>query len=101
MALPRAGVKNERGWPLAGRLAAIPGGYVLASLAVACLARLLPIARVEAVTIAMLAFFALYAVLLIWAFAARSVLRLWLWMGGASLVLGVTLAVSILLGGRA
>lgn len=101
MTVRKAKAKKEGGWPLAGRLAAIPGGYVLASLAVACLARLLPIARVEAVTTAMLVFFALYAVLLMWAFAARSVLRLWLWMGAASLVLGVILTVSILFGGRA
>jgi hypothetical protein len=85
----------------AGRIAAIPGGYVLVSLASACLARLLPMARVEAVTVGMLVFFGLYAALLAWAFSARSVLRLWLWLGGAGVVLGAVLALSLLYGGRA
>jgi len=86
---------------LAGRIAAIPGGYVLTSLASACLARLLPTTRVEAASAGMVLSFGIFAALLIWAFSARSVLRLWLWMGGSAALLGIVLALSILHGGRA
>ena len=85
----------------AGRIAAIPGGYLLASLVSACLARLLPMARVEAATVGMMVSFGIFAVLLLWAFSTRSVLRLWLWWGGAALLLGAVLALSIAQGGRA
>jgi hypothetical protein len=57
--------------------------------------------RVEAVTIAMLLFFALFAALLIWAFSSRSVLRLWLWMGGSGAVLSAFLAFATSQGGPA
>lgn len=86
---------------LAGRIAAIPGGYVLASLASACLARLLPTTRVEAASAGMVLSFGIFAALLIWAFSARSVLRLWLWTGGSIALLGILLTLSILHGGRA
>lgn len=81
-------------------LGAIVGGYVVASLAVACLARTLPMAPAEASIAATLASFAIFAVIILAAFSARSVLRLWLWLGGAMLVLGGGLWLSIATGGR-
>jgi hypothetical protein len=95
----KGGMKT--GLELTGRLAAIPYGYLLTALATSCLARLLPTSRVEAATTGMLLSFALYAVILLWAFAAHNVVRLWLWLGGAGLVLGGILTLSILTGGRA
>jgi Ca2+/Na+ antiporter len=81
-------------------LGAIAGGYVVTSLAVACLARTLPMAPAEASIAATLASFAIFAVIILAAFSARSVLRLWLWLGGAMLVLGAGLWLSIVTGGR-
>jgi len=94
--------KASHAWlAMAARIAAIPGGYLLAGLASACLARLLPTSNVEAAVTGMLVSFGIYAALLIWAFSARSALRLWLWWGGTAAVLGVILAMSIALEGRA
>lgn len=95
-----AEVRDRAGLAMAARIAAIPGGYVLASLVCACLARMLPADRVEAVVVSMLLSFALYAVILLWVFAARSVLRLWLWMGGGCALSGLMLAVSLWSEGR-
>lgn len=86
---------------MAGRITAIPGSYVLASLLSACIARLLPTSRVEAATTGMILSFGIFAALLIWVFSARSVARLWLWMAGSATVMGIVLAVSIAHGGRA
>lgn len=81
-------------------MGAIIGGYCVTSLAIACLARILPMRPAEASVAATLASFAIYAAILVAAFSARSVLRVWLWLGGAMLVLGGGLYWSILTGGR-
>ncbi|EIZ77419.1 hypothetical protein WSK_4033 [Novosphingobium sp. Rr 2-17] len=81
-------------------LGAIFGGYVVTSLAVACLARMLPLRPAEASIAATLASFAIYAGIIVAVFSARSVLKVWLWLGGAMLLLGGGLYVSILMGGR-
>jgi hypothetical protein len=81
-------------------VAAIPGGYAVTSLAVALLARHLPLAPSEAVTAATLASFAIYAVVILLVFSARRTLTVWLWMSGAAAILGATLWLSIHLGGR-
>jgi len=81
-------------------VAAVPGNYVLTSLATACLARLLPASPVEASAAATLFSFALFAVLAMTAFAVRSLARLWLWMLGAGALLGGGLWLSIATGGR-
>lgn len=86
---------------MAARLVAVPFAPLLASVASACLARFLATSRVEAVTTGMLVSFLLCALIVMWAFAARSILRFWLWAGGAALLLGGALCLSIMTGGRA
>jgi hypothetical protein len=81
-------------------VAAVPGGYAVTSLAVALLARHLPLSPSEAVTAATLASFAIYAVVILLAFSARRTATVWLWMSGAAAVLGAALWLSIHLGGR-
>ena len=88
------------GLSMAARIAAIPAGYVVVSLICACLARLLPADRVEAVTVSMLLSFLFYALILMWVFAARSVVQLWLWMGAAAAVSAAVLLASLWAGGR-
>jgi hypothetical protein len=86
---------------MAARLAIIPGGLAIAGLASACIARFLPGSRTEATTSGMLLFFILFAILIMSAFSARNIGRLWLWLGGVGLLMGVMLTLSILSGGRA
>lgn len=93
--------KGASRWNVAARtLAAIPANYVLTSLGIACLARLLPMRPEEASVAATLLSFALFAMLALTAFAVRSVARLWLAMAGAGLLLGGGLWLSIAMGGR-
>lgn len=101
MAAKASRAKGASRWNVAARaLAAIPANYVLTSLAIACLARLLPMRPEEASVAATLFSFALFAVLALTAFAVRSVARLWLAMAGAGLLLGGGLWLSIATGGR-
>lgn len=86
---------------MAARLAALPGSYALASLASAVVARLLPLSRAEAATTAMLLFFALFAMLILWAFSTRNIARLWLWFAGSGALLTMILILSIHASGRA
>ncbi|WP_424810925.1 DUF3649 domain-containing protein [Roseococcus sp. YIM B11640] len=67
-------------WPgvLSRTIAAILGGYGLASLAAICMALFLPMTRADAVVTGMLASFAIYAGAVIWVFAASSAWRAWL-----------------------
>lgn len=61
-------------------IAAIPGGYALTAAVVAVLGGLLPLlglARSEAVVLSAMLGFVLYLLLLLWAFAQRSLARLW------------------------
>ncbi len=61
-------------------IAAIPGGYALTAAAVAALGGLLSLAgmtRSDAVVLSAMLGFVLYLVLLLWAFAERSLARLW------------------------
>lgn len=93
--------KGASRWNVAARvLAAVPANYVLTSLVTGCLARLLPASPAEASVAATLFSFALFATLALTVFAVRSVARLWLWMIGASVVLGAGLWLSIATGGR-
>lgn len=94
------GKEKGRG-AIAARLIAVPFAPLLASLVSACVARLLPTSRVEAVTAGMLVSFLLCALIVMWAFAARSILRFWIWAGGTALLLGGALGLSIMTGGRA
>ncbi|MDT9599934.1 hypothetical protein [Sphingosinicella rhizophila] len=83
---------------MAARVAVIPYGYALAALASALMARILPTTRADAATAGMIVSFAIYAAILLWAFAARGALRLWLWLGGVGLLVGLLLAWSLLAG---
>lgn len=86
---------------VAGRaLAAIPVNYVLTSIIVGLAARHLPMARAEASVAATLASFLIFAGIAIAIFYARSTARMWMWMTGATLLLGGALALSIQMGGR-
>lgn len=97
-ALPR---RKPSRWNVAARvLAAIPANYLLTSLATAWLARVLPGPRHEASVAATLIAFALFATLVLTAFAVRSVGRLWLAMAAAAAILGVLLWLSLASGGR-
>lgn len=58
-------------------LAAIVGGYGMAAASTAFLARVLPLSRVEATNAAMLCSFLIFVAVALWAFAARSVARVW------------------------
>lgn len=101
MAAKVSRAKGASRWNVAARaLAAIPANYVLTSLAIACLARLLPMRPEEASVAATLFSFALFAVLALTAFVVRSVARLWLGMIAAGLLLGGGLWLSIAAGGR-
>jgi len=81
-------------------LAAIVGGYGVTALATALLARLLPLPAAEASIAATLASFALFAVIALACFSARSGLRVWLWLAGAAVLLGAALWLSLRIGGR-
>ncbi|WP_073102179.1 DUF3649 domain-containing protein [Pollutimonas bauzanensis] len=80
---------GRRWGPLASRLvAAVLGGYALAALSsVAALA--LPIDRSQAVLTGMLLSFLVYALAVVWVFAARSAARAWAGMAIAALPLAL------------
>lgn len=76
-------------------VAAVFGGYAMAALVASAFARWLPIARVEAVITGMLSSFAVYATVVILAFAMRSATRVWLWLAAFGLPLAGALAWSM------
>lgn len=57
--------------------AALLGGYAFSYGATACLARVLPMAPVDAAIVASLPSFALYTCAFLWAFASRDALGAW------------------------
>jgi len=59
-------------------LAALAGGYVVANLAAVAVGEALPIARVDAAYTGFLLGFAVYAGVVVWAFAAATARRVWL-----------------------
>ncbi|MCK6186423.1 DUF3649 domain-containing protein [Pseudomonas sp. EYE_354] len=77
-------MKSKPSLPLAYRfavtsrvLAAVIGGYLMASLASVCLALWLPAARVDAVIIGMMSSFVFYLLAVLWCFACRTAWRAW------------------------
>lgn len=58
-------------------MAAILGGYLLASAAAACLAVWLPLKRPDAVVAAQMLSFVFYTCAVIWVFATRNAWRAW------------------------
>ncbi|WP_208621912.1 DUF3649 domain-containing protein [Bordetella genomosp. 12] len=69
-------------------VAAIGGGYLLASAAAACLAVWLPLSRVDAVVTAQMLSFVVYACAVIWVFATYNAWRAWGGILIPTLVLG-------------
>ena len=66
-------------WPKVGRIsAAIVGGYLFAYVFSAALAQLLPVRPTEAVIISALFGFVVYLGFILWAFAARAQMHVWL-----------------------
>lgn len=59
-------------------LAAVVGGYLMASLAAVCLALWLPTSRADAVITGMMSSFVFYLLAVIWCFASRTAGRAWL-----------------------
>ena len=75
--IPGAGLARYR-WTVASRaIAAVLGGYVLASAAAACLAVWLPMTRVDAVVTGSMLGFVAYTIGVVWVFAARNTWRAW------------------------
>ena len=59
-------------------MAAVFGGYAFTYAFTACLARLLPLERIDALLVASLPMFVVYTLAVLWAFAARDAWRAWL-----------------------
>ncbi len=90
--LPRGSAGLQYRLGVASRaVAAIAGGYLLAALAAAVLALTLPTSRAEAAVTGTLVSFLVYAVAVMWVFAARSAARAWLGLALPSAVLGLAL----------
>lgn len=70
-------------------IAAIGGGYIaaagLAALLAVALPAITPMVRSEAVVLSSMLAFPIYLALLIWAFAERRLLRLWLTFGSTGI----------------
>lgn len=78
---------------IARAVTALAGGYLLASLLSALLARLLPMAPVEATGLALVLSFGLYAAILLWVYAERRLGRaLAIVWGGSLIAAGLLLA---------
>ncbi|WP_395609014.1 DUF3649 domain-containing protein [Pseudomonas sp. B22129] len=58
-------------------LAAVVGGYLMASLAAVCLALWMPTSRADAVITGMMSSFVFYLLAVIWCFACRTAWRAW------------------------
>lgn len=56
-------------------VAALVGGYLVTALSSVCLAQFLPLARAEAVVLAMTLSFLVYLIAVLWCFACRSAWR--------------------------
>lgn len=93
--MAKASVENTARyrWMVLSRLiAGFIAGYLVASLFAIVLALLLPLisdtSQAEALLIATMWSFVLYAVIVIWAFTTRSALRAWLGLLGGAAFLG-------------
>ncbi|QXI47113.1 MULTISPECIES: DUF3649 domain-containing protein [Pseudomonas] len=70
-------------------LAALLGGYLLASMASVCIALVVPLPQVDATLTGLLLSFVFYLLAFIWCFACRSALRAWLGVLAPTVLLGV------------
>ena len=73
-------------------LAALLGGYLLASMASVCIALTAPLPQVDATLTGLLLSFVFYLLAFIWCFACRNAFRAWLGVLAPSLVLAVVSA---------
>jgi hypothetical protein len=80
----RSASQSRSAWPeIAARTGlAVFGGYAFTYAATAALARLLPLARVDALTVASLLSFVVYLAFILWVFAAASVRRVLIGLSG-------------------
>jgi len=88
--------RNAAGLPVSYRLAvasrclaALLGGYLLASMVSICVALLAPLPQVDATLTGLLVSFVFYLLAFLWCFACRSAWRAWLGVVLPSLVLGM------------
>jgi len=88
--------RTAAGLPLSYRLAvtsrslaALLGGYLLASMVSICVALLAPMPQVDATLTGLLLSFVFYLLAFIWCFACRSAWRAWLGVLLPSLVLAI------------
>ncbi|QXI39289.1 DUF3649 domain-containing protein [Pseudomonas xantholysinigenes] len=75
-------------------LAALLGGYLLASMVSVCVALLAPMSQVDAALTGMMLSFVFYLLAFLWCFACRSAWRAWQGVLLPSLVLGVVNALA-------
>jgi len=80
-----------RGAVASRAVAAIGGGYVLTSIAIALIALALPLPRADAVSIATLLSFVIYTCAILWVFATTSATRAWVGIAASSAALGAVL----------
>lgn len=73
-------------------LAAILGGYLLASVVSICIAQWLSVPRAEAVVTGMMLSFLVYLVAVLWCFACRTALQAWVGVLTPCALLGVAYA---------
>lgn len=72
-------LKAQSTLAMLGRIAtAVVGGYVLTTAVTLLLARVLPFSPLDRFMWSMMMSFALYAAVIIWSFAARALLQVWL-----------------------
>ncbi len=88
--------RKTAGLPLSYRLgvasrslAALLGGYLLASMASVCIALVAPLPKVDATLTGLLLSFVFYLLAFIWCFACRNAWRAWLGVLAPSLLLGM------------
>lgn len=73
-------------------VAALIGGYLVTALSSICLAQFLPLARAEAVVLAMTLSFLVYLIAVLWCFACRSAWGAWFGLLLPSAALGAMYA---------
>lgn len=91
--------KRARNVSIRGRLAVVSriaaasiGGYGLSALTTICLAEFLPLARAEAVVLAMTLSFLVYLPAVLWCFACRTAWLAWAGLALPSAILGAAYA---------
>ena len=77
------------GWQIAARVfAAVVLGYLVTNTSAVLLGFLLPLPKIDAVITASLLSFAIYTALILWIFTVKTLRRVWLGLGLASVVTG-------------